>query len=80
MDEFSYYMIRVQHVQCSPGDQHSDAGRQLEPLVAPLAGVVERLNSGEKRSFADGAELLRLLNGWREGLNNMRLGSGGGKA
>ena len=59
MDQFSYYMIRIRY---SPSEDRPD----------PLAGVVERLGSGEKQSFAGGHELLRLLNGWIEGLPNMR--------
>ena len=68
MDEFSYYMVRIRH--SPPDDRPEDT----------LAGVVERLGLGEKRSFADGEELLRLLSGWTEGLPNMRPVSGGGKA
>ena len=59
MDQFSYYMIRIRH---SPAEDRPE----------PLAGVVERLGAGEKQNFADGAELLRLLSGWSEGLPNMR--------
>jgi hypothetical protein len=68
MDQFSYYMIRI---------RHSPAEDRLEPL---LAGVVERLGSGEKQNFADGAELLRLLSGWTERHPNMRSVPGRGKA
>ncbi len=66
MDQFKYYMIRIRH---SPA----------EPQPEPLAGVVERLGLGEKQSFADGEELLRLLRGWTEGLPNMRPAAGRGK-
>jgi hypothetical protein len=66
MDQFSYYMIRIRH---SSAEDRRD----------PLAGVVERLGAGEKQNFADGAELLRLLSGWAEGLPNMRPVSEGGK-
>jgi len=76
MDQFSYYMIRVQHARHSPADPHAPANHRAEPL----AGVVERLATGEKRSFADCDELVRLLNGWSEGPTNMRTSSGGGKA
>ena len=78
MDQFSYYMIRVQH----PPADHAPADRDAptEHRREQLAGVVEQLATGEKRSFADCDELLRLLNGWGEGRNNMRAGSGGGKA
>ena len=56
MDQFSYYMIRI---------RHSPAEARPKPL---LAGVVERLGAGEKRSFTDGEDLLRLLGGWNQGL------------
>jgi hypothetical protein len=59
MDRFSYYMIRI---------RHSTAAERSEPL---LAGVVERLGVGEKRSFTDGEELLRLLGGWMQRIPNM---------
>jgi hypothetical protein len=67
MDQFSYYMIRIRHTAA-------------EPQTESLAGIVERLGAGEKQKFADGAELLRLLAGWSEGLSNMRPLGGGGKA
>jgi hypothetical protein len=66
MDQFSYYMIRIRH---SPTEDRPD----------PLAGVVERLGSGEKQHFGDGDELLRLLSGWVEGPPNMRPLTKGGK-
>jgi hypothetical protein len=69
MDEFSYYTIRIR--RSSPSDQ---------PEPPPLTGVVERLGAGEKQSFADGAELLRLLSAWAGGLPNMRGPREGGKA
>ncbi len=70
MDEFSYYMIRIHRAP-------------VEHRPESLAGVVERLATGEKRSFADCDELLRLLGGWSGGTDlppNMRFVSGGGKA
>ncbi len=76
MEQYSYFMIRVEHVRQSPADRHSPTDHHLEPL----AGVVERLISGEKQSFADGEELLRLLSRWSDGLNNMRSSTRGGKA
>ncbi len=66
MDQFSYYMIRIRHTAA-------------ETQTESLAGIVERLGAGEKQSFADAAELLRLLSGWTEGLPNMRYVTGGGK-
>ena len=67
MDEFSYYMIRLHR---APVEQRPES----------LSGVVERLDTGEKRSFADCDELPRLLNGWSNGHPNMRTVTGGGKA
>jgi len=69
MDQFSYYMIRLR--------RHSPSA---EARAEPLAGVVERLGSGEKRGFTDGEELLRLLTDWTERLPNMRPVRGTGKA
>jgi hypothetical protein len=68
MDEFRYYMVRI---------SRPPAETQLE---LPLTGIVERLGFGEKQSFADGAELLRLLNGWLDRPGNMRPETTGGKA
>ena len=56
MDQFSYYMIRIRH---SPAEDRP---------ASLLAGVVERLGAGEKRTFTDGEELLRLLGGWNRDL------------
>jgi hypothetical protein len=47
-----YFMIRV----------HPD--RSAEPPA--ISGVIERLVTGEKRSFAGAAELVRLLAAWPE--------------
>ena len=66
MEQFSYYMVRVRH-------------SSTENPPESLAGVVERLGSGEKQRFADGEELLRLLSGWIEGLHNMRPAAERGK-
>ena len=49
---FSYFMIRVHH------EAGEGAGR------AEVAGVVERLGTGEKRAFASGQELVDLVGGW----------------
>jgi hypothetical protein len=68
MEQFSYYMIRIRHD--SPGDHPAEQ----------LAGVVERLATGEKRSFADCDELLRLLSAGTNGPPNMSAVTGGGKA
>lgn len=61
LDEFTYYMVRIRH---SPADD-----RDL------LAGIIERLGSGEKQGFAGADELIRLLNAWTEGAPNMRVGT-----
>ena len=68
MEQYHYYMIRI---------QRAPAQSQPEP---PLAGVVERLGSGEKQSFGDGTELLRMLNDWTDSAPNMRPDATGGKA
>jgi hypothetical protein len=68
MDRYGYYMVRI---------QRSLTSARPEP---PLAGVVEQLASGEKQSFGDGQELLRVLTEWADRHPNMPRGSGGGKA
>lgn len=68
MDQFSYFMIRI---------RRSPAEDRLQPL--PLEGMVERLGAGEKRSFGDGEELLRLLSGWAEAFPNLGLDVGADK-
>ena len=65
MDQFSYYMIRIRHA--------------VEDRTDALAGVVERLGSGQKQSFAGGEELLRLLGRWIDGHANMPPVIRGGK-
>jgi hypothetical protein len=50
MDRFTYFLVRVRQ----PFGR--EAGR--------LAGLVERLATGEKRSFASGEELLRSVAHW----------------
>ena len=58
---FRYYMIRVQTpANATPADGSPE-----------LSGVVERLGSGEKRDFADGDELVRLVTAWSEATPNM---------
>jgi hypothetical protein len=59
--QFRYYMIRVQ----TPADAIPTDG------APELSGVVERLGSGEKRDFADAAELVRLVTAWSEAIPNM---------
>ena len=48
---FSYFLVRLRGTARGP-----DVG---------LAGMVERLGTGEKRSFASADELLALVAGWR---------------
>jgi hypothetical protein len=52
VDEFAYFMIRVRR-KAGKGAQGS-----------PLAGVIERLGSGQKCAFEDATELIRLVNTW----------------
>lgn len=49
-EEYAYFMIRLL--------RHG-----AEEETTPLAGVVERIGSGEKRSFTSGEELLRFMCG-----------------
>jgi hypothetical protein len=48
-ERFEYFLIRVTRSDKDPGR---------------LAGLVERLGSGEKRSFETGDQLLRMVGGW----------------
>jgi hypothetical protein len=48
-------------------DQTTD-GSATEPT---LAGIVERIGSGEKRNFTDAAELFRHMAHWSDGAPNM---------
>ncbi|MEO6055839.1 MAG: hypothetical protein ABIQ49_03290 [Gemmatimonadales bacterium] len=56
---FDYFMIRISQ-------------RDGEP--ARVAGLIERLGTGEKRSFESGEQLLDLFAAWRAGHSNMRCG------
>jgi hypothetical protein len=56
LELYSYFMVRVRHA--SSPDPRSPA---------PCTGLVERLDTGEKRVFASADELLRLLGTWRSG-------------
>lgn len=49
MERFEYYMIRLARSAGEPGR---------------VAGLVERLGSGEKRSFDTGEDLIRLFGDW----------------
>lgn len=53
---FSYFMVRL---------RHADGG--APPADASIAGLVEHLGTGEKRSFSSGDELLRLVGAWTNG-------------
>ena len=48
-ERFEYFMIRLTRSDNDP---------------ERLAGLVERLGSGEKRSFETGDQLLRMVGGW----------------
>lgn len=48
-ERFEYFMIRVRRSNQDP---------------ERVAGLVERLGSGEKRSFETGDQLLRMVGGW----------------
>jgi hypothetical protein len=61
IDRFEYFMVRV-----SRSMRHPDR----------LAGLVERLGSGEKRSFDTGEQLLRLVGGGFTVSSNMQPGAG----
>jgi hypothetical protein len=49
VDRYNYFMVRLSGSDADPGH---------------FSGVVERLGSGEKRTFADQDELLRLFSSW----------------
>jgi hypothetical protein len=48
-ERFEYFMIRL-----SRSDKHPER----------MAGLVERLGSGEKRSFETGDQLIQMVGGW----------------
>jgi hypothetical protein len=58
--QFRYFMVRVRDAIDAPvvGDDQ-------------LTGIIERLAGGEKRSFADTAELIRLMARWPDTGPNM---------
>jgi hypothetical protein len=59
MEEFDYFMIRVRRT--AP-----------EEIAGTLSGVAERLGTGEKWSFANSDELLRVVGGEAKRLGNMQ--------
>lgn len=60
MLEFRYFMLRVRvEPEQSPAE------------VPALAGVVERLGSGERRDFSSAEELLRVMATWTDGAPNV---------
>lgn len=61
IERFEYFMVRV-----TRSGRHPDL----------LAGLVERLGSGEKRSFDTGEQLLRLVSGGLTVSPNMQPGPG----
>lgn len=62
MPLFDYYMVRVTRTE--------------EP--AHLAGLVERLGTGEKRSFSSGEQLLGLVATWADPDSNLQVPLGSG--
>ena len=60
-ERFEYFMIRV-----TRSDQDPDR----------VSGLVERLGSGEKRSFQTGDQLLRMVGGWFESSLNLQSPTG----
>ena len=52
-ERFAYFMVRVQRSAAAAGETDG-----------PIAGLVERLGTGEKERFASGEELLRLVDQW----------------
>ena len=65
MERFAYYMIRM-------AQPHEDSASDAERVT----GVIERLASGEKRTFGNADELLRLVTEW-PGSRQARVPSGG---
>jgi hypothetical protein len=64
--EFQYFMVRVRRAT------EVDAADRVSPTSIALSGVVERLNSGEKRAFATANELLQLVTTWPESPSNVQ--------
>lgn len=52
LERFDYFMVRLCRTAREPNR---------------MAGLVERLGSGEKRSFDTGEQLVRLVGGWAGG-------------
>ncbi len=53
LEHHSHFMLRVRRGMAEPAGAPAD-----------LEGLVEHLGTGEKRPFASGAELLRLVASW----------------
>lgn len=60
-ERFEYFMIRL-----TRSDSHPER----------VAGMVERLDSGEKRSFSTGDQLLRTIGGWSPPILNLQSATG----
>jgi hypothetical protein len=58
VERYNYFMVRLSASDADP--QH-------------FSGLIERLGSGEKRAFADQAELLHLFASWSVASANMPL-------
>lgn len=59
-DRFDYFMVRVTRTEDD----------------ARLSGLVERLGTGEKRSFGSGQQLLWLVGAWSDTESNLQARAG----
>jgi hypothetical protein len=55
---YSYFTIRIQNAADASGERS-------------LAGVIERLATGEKHEFGSGSELIELVTAWSCGVPKM---------
>ncbi|HSK20415.1 MAG TPA: hypothetical protein VK912_14780 [Longimicrobiales bacterium] len=70
--EYDYFMVRVRRMLPDAGDTGTsgetgsgEVDRTGETRQIGLSGVAERLDTGEKHLFRNGAELLELMLGGR---------------
>ncbi len=61
--DVAYFMIRIQRTGSDP---------------RAISGAIERLGTGERRTFQDGEELLRLVSSWPGASSKMQAGQGAG--